>query len=224
MNEAQRHLLRQRLLLGAKPDLRRGEITDATPGAVEIALGGADESVPAELIAGGFVADGDIVDALVAGNAPPLVLAGGGFVKAVSTNTTAADSTTTTIPIDDTIPQNTEGKEFMSVSITPANSANTLRITAVIVLASSVPSWVVAALFKDSGANAIAGNFHYNTVNGGANVLMIQHTQAAGSTSAQTFKVRGGMSSAGTCTFNGGGGARVLGAITKSSIVVEEWT
>lgn len=61
-------------------------------------------------------------------------------------------------------------------------------------------------------------------VHGGANVLMIQHTQAAGSTSAQTFKVRGGMSSAGTCTFNGAGGARVLGAITKSSIVVEEWT
>jgi len=77
VNEAQRHLLRQQLLLGAKPDLRRGEITDATPGAVEIALGGADESVPAELIAGGFVADGDIVDALVAGNAPPLILATG---------------------------------------------------------------------------------------------------------------------------------------------------
>ena len=75
MNEAQRHLLRQQLLLAAKPDLRRGEITDATPGAVEIALGGADESVPAELIAGGLVAVGDIVDALVAGNAPPLILA-----------------------------------------------------------------------------------------------------------------------------------------------------
>lgn len=75
MNEAQRHLLRQQLLLGAKPDLRRGEITDATPGAVEIALGGADESVPAEVIAGGYVATGDIVDVLVAGNAPPLILA-----------------------------------------------------------------------------------------------------------------------------------------------------
>lgn len=83
MNEAQRALLRQQLLLAAKPDLRRGEITDATPGAVEVELGASGDSVPAEVIAGGLVAVGDIVDVLVAGNRPPLVLAGSFAAPAV---------------------------------------------------------------------------------------------------------------------------------------------
>lgn len=91
MNEAQRALLRQQLLLAAKPDLRRGEITDATPGAVEVELGASGDSVPAEVIAGGLVAVGDIVDVLVAGNRPPLVLAGS-FAAATGTSLPSSPS------------------------------------------------------------------------------------------------------------------------------------
>jgi hypothetical protein len=44
----------------------------------------------------------------------------------------------------------------------------------------------------------------------------------SGTTSATTFRVRAGASSAGTTTFNGSGGARFLGGVYASSIVIQE--
>lgn len=77
MNDAQRKILQQERALSRKPDLRRGEVIDATPGAVTVALGGSTDEVPAQTILGANVAVGDIVDVLAAGNRPPLILAAG---------------------------------------------------------------------------------------------------------------------------------------------------
>jgi len=77
VNDAQRKILQQERALSRKPDLRRGEVIDATPGAVTVALGGSTDEVPAQTILGANVAVGDIVDVLAAGNRPPLILAAG---------------------------------------------------------------------------------------------------------------------------------------------------
>jgi hypothetical protein len=47
------------------------------------------------------------------------------------------------------------------------------------------------------------------------------HYMTAGTTSATTFKVRGGVN-AGTLTFNGEVGARLFGGVCASSITVTE--
>src|ERR1043165_1680180 len=83
-----------------------------------------------------------------------------GFVVQVANSTASAVATgTTTIPIDDTIPQNTEGDQYMSVTITPKSTSNTLVIQVTAMLANTATSpYIVGAIFQDSTANAIAAS------------------------------------------------------------------
>lgn len=149
----------------------------------------------------------------------------GFIVQAVSTSYSAVATGTTVIPQDDTIPQNTEGDEYMTQAITPKSATNILVIRATIFLASSVSAQnIAAAIFQDTTASAIAVNGQtYSATANKVCSIVVEHRMVAGTTSATTFKVRAGGSAAGTTTFNGAAGARLYGAITKSSIVIEEY-
>lgn len=130
---------------------------------------------------------------------------------------------TTTIPDDDTIPQNTEGDEYLTATITPTDSANKLKIDVVVHLANTNASTVLcAALFQDSTASALAAG---SSVGPAANVrqqVVFTHYMTAGTTSATTFKVRCGGSASGTTTFNGVTGGARLGGIIASNIIITE--
>jgi hypothetical protein len=128
------------------------------------------------------------------------------------------------MPLDDTIPQNTEGDQYMSLAITPKSATNNLRIDVVIFLSSSSANTVTAALFQDSTANAIAAGPCYFPANGKMFEISFSHSMAAGTTSATTFKVRAGDSGASTVTFNGAAGSRLLGGVIASSITIIEYT
>lgn len=130
---------------------------------------------------------------------------------------------TTTTPLDDTIPQNTEGVQFMTQAITPKSTTNILVIEVVAYISSSVINDMVGAIFQDTTANALAGAYGRVTNNTGRLMLVIKHVMVAGTTSATTFKFRCGGVSAGTTTFNGSAGARELGAIPKSSMTITEY-
>lgn len=134
-----------------------------------------------------------------------------------STGTTSA-----AIPLDDTIPQNTEGTELVTVSITPKSSTSLLEVTAHVLYSqgASVTS-VQAAIFRDSTADAItAGWMQISTGAGPSGVLRLQCVVTAASTSATTFKLRFG-SAGGTSRWNGSGG-RYFGDIPKTGITVRE--
>ena len=74
----------------------------------------------------------------------------------VATQTGAVATGTTTFPEDDTIPQNTEGDEYMTLAITPKSSTSRLMITAqVFGSVSSGTRWGIG-LFKDSTADALS--------------------------------------------------------------------
>lgn len=143
-------------------------------------------------------------------------------VQKVNTQTGAVATGTTTIPVDDTIPQNTEGTEFVTLAITPTSATNKLQIDVTLVLASSALATLVAALFQDSTANALAAV--YETVSAADNVITLnfRHYMDAGTTSATTFKVRVGPGSAATVTFNGVAGGRIFGGVMASSITITE--
>lgn len=146
-------------------------------------------------------------------------------MQTVSTETGAVSSGATTIPMDDTIPQITEGNQFLSRSITPMNVNNLLKIEVVVHLASDTGTrWIIAALFQDATASALAVGFTWQLT---ANVVMnikFTHWMVAGTTSATTFTVRGGVDTSGTTTFNGAGGTRRLGGAIASSITITEYT
>lgn len=136
--------------------------------------------------------------------------------------TGAVASGTTIIPQDDTTPQNTEGDQYMSATITPTNAASTLIIDGVCALSSSIATLLVAALFQDTAANALACISAFQPTATGQVAVHFRHKMTAGTTSATTFKVRCGGTSAGTTTFNGAGALRLFGGAFASSITITE--
>lgn len=150
-------------------------------------------------------------------------LGSGRLVQMVNTLTGAVATGTTTTPNDDTIPQITEGDEYMTLAITPKNTANRLVIQVVLHLANSATDFMTGALFQDSTAPALAaGQARISTANNYPFQLNFIHEMAAGTISATTFRVRAGNAAAGTTTFNGQSGGRIMGGVMASSITILE--
>lgn len=150
----------------------------------------------------------------------------GMVAQMVSTGYSAAASGATGIPIDDTIPQITEGNEFMTQAITPKSATNILVIDVVAYLSVSTINDAAGALFQDATANALAAAVMRYSVATEVNMLPLRHIMVAGTTSATTFRFRAGHNTAGgasTTTFNGNNSTRQFGAITKSTITVTEY-
>ena len=151
-------------------------------------------------------------------------VATGVAVQVAFSNSSAVATGTTTIPQDDTIPQITEGTEFLTVSITPKSATNNLVIQVNLMASYSVATGVIiVALFQDSTANALAVSSAYQTTATGNLQIPLIFSMPAGTTSSTTFRVRAGSNSAGTFTLNGSSGARQYGTASKSSIVVTEY-
>jgi hypothetical protein len=132
---------------------------------------------------------------------------------------------TTVLPFDNTIPQNTEGDQYLSQAITPKDSNNLLEIEAVLHLSSGAAgTQMSAALFKDSTANALAAAWGgRNNSADSITQVVLKHRVTAGSTSAITFKIRAGFSGAGTTTFNGQSSARIFADVAASYIKITEY-
>jgi hypothetical protein len=129
---------------------------------------------------------------------------------------------TTNIPADDTIPQNSEGGEAFTVSITPTNTNSTLKIDVVVNGGYGVTGQVTAALFQDSTAGALAAGFSRSSAADAPLQIVFTHYMTAGTTSATTFKVRIGGTTGSNFTLNGVAGGRLFGGVMASSITVTE--
>lgn len=149
----------------------------------------------------------------------------GGNVHAtqiVNVETGALATGSTVIPLDDTIPQNSEGDQYMSLSITPTNVSSTLYIDVTFVGTLNTASLnLIVALFQDSTAGALAADLFAPSANLGGSITF-RHKMTAGTTSATTFKVRAGPSGSAVLTFNGINGSRIFGGATASSITITE--
>ena len=160
--------------------------------------------------------DGEITAAKFATNV------GGRVVQVVNVQTGAVVSGTTVMPVDNTIPQNNEGVEMLTLAITPTHASNKLLIQFFGVV-SPGDGVLGAALFQDSTAGALAAIWNATTTDG--ETITLSHYMAAGTTSATTFKIRIGGTGAGTHTLNGGpngAGNRSLGGVSASSITITE--
>ena len=146
-----------------------------------------------------------------------------GTITQIATATTSAVNTGTTLmPADDTIPQITEGDEYITVTITPASATSTLIIQGVIFLANSSANDIAVALFQDSTAGALAAVIENGLGAGGVAPVTITHVMTAGTTSATTFRIRAGTNSSGTITLNGLSGSRLFGGVAATSLTVKE--
>lgn len=171
-----------------------------------------------EATAGTWATAPSLVKVISQGDALP-----GDTVQVQRTETGAVATGSGTIPADDTIPQSTEGDQYMAQAITPASAANLLRVSGAFnfsVTASHAD--YISALFQDSGANALAATNITIATSGCRGQQSISHMRKAATISSTTFKWRAGPGDAGTTTFNGAGGARLFGGTMNSFMQVEE--
>lgn len=146
----------------------------------------------------------------------------GTVVQKRRTDTGAVASGSTATPVDDTIPQITEGDQYMTQAITPTSGANLLRVSSQAIYSNSVSgNYVTGALFRDAVANALAVSQFYLSNAGGTGTMPIQFDTLAGATTASTFRIRAG-GNANTTTFNGVTGSRFMGGSFNSFLQVEE--
>ncbi len=143
-----------------------------------------------------------------------------GLLQLVSTSTSARINTSgTSIPDDDSIPQNTEGTEILTLSITPKSSSSNLLI---IFSTSGTPtagSSCIAALFVDSTANALAAQYIGRFASGNSFDGTICYITSSGSTSARTYKIRLG---GGSFQINSGSGSRKFGGTASTYLIIAE--
>ena len=148
----------------------------------------------------------------------------GTIIQIVNFTTGASATGTTQMVGDDTIPQNDEGDEYMTLAVTPTNSSNKLIINVrANVIHTGTAGAHYGALFQDSTANALATAWAAkNATANNPTMLVIDHYMTAGTTSETTFKFRSGISVSGTTTFNGVTGSRFFGGSFASSITITE--
>jgi hypothetical protein len=147
----------------------------------------------------------------------------GDVIQVVNTQTGAMATGSTIIPWDNTIPQNSEGDQYMSLAITPTSATNVLLIQVVGNFANSAAAAsTIMALFQDTGVNALAVAWARSQGANDANEMEISYYMVAGTINSTTFKVRAGPEGAATLTFNGQAGTAFLGGTLMSSITITE--
>ena len=133
---------------------------------------------------------------------------------------------TTILPMDDTIPQKTEGDQYMATpTLAPTAEANLLKVATEGEFSSSITSnWLTVALFRDSTSDCFAAGFMYThpTATGTARIGVTPSPFVAGSVASTVVSVRAGITASGTTTFNGSSNTRLLGTTNKSFISIEE--
>jgi hypothetical protein len=176
-------------------------------------------------ISAGGLPDDCITTAEIAAGAVtrPKIGYAGAILQVVNYQTGAVATGTTTLPFDNSTPQNTEGTQYMTLAITPTSSSSKLIISVKALFTFSVAdNALTVALFQDSTANALASTFSSIDKAGYVLPFVISHYMTAGTTSATTFKVRAGSDAAGTTTFNGSSGSGFMNGTFASNITITE--
>lgn len=146
------------------------------------------------------------------------------FGQTVSFITGAYSSGTGIIPNDDTIPQNTEGTQFMSLDHYPLSAFSKVEITASgHFFNSTASSWrAIGALFKGSDVNSIATAEGVASVGSWAILLHAKAIINSATTNTTTFSFRAGTESSSTTYFNGNA-ARKYGGSFSSYMTINEY-
>jgi hypothetical protein len=130
------------------------------------------------------------------------------------------------IPRDNTIPQNTEGAQIISATITPANASNILLFQAAITGAIDLSgnNNVEICLFQDSNPNALAVQMYdlRATSCEGSIFPNFVYFMVAGTTSSTTFKLRLGGQTVSQFTINGSQNTPYYGGVMESNFIITE--
>lgn len=145
-------------------------------------------------------------------------------IKRNDITASAVATGTTVMNADDTIPQVTEGDQYMSHTYTPVSTSSVIRIEVILHLATThTTATGIAGLFLDGAADAVAAGMNRPGGSNSVTVVTFNHTFSNTSLSNQVWTIRAGFSGAATTTFNGVSGGRLLGGYLYSTLRVTEY-
>ena len=148
----------------------------------------------------------------------------GDLVQEVSLTSSATDTSTTVLPDDDTIPQNTEGEEWAAGTLaftakSPANFRNSYFEG----FAGTNDQRGGIALFVDTTVDAIAaGGVFARTTNPSVSYVKVAAWEVCADATAHTIKMRYGGAAGGTQSINGGVTGRIFGGVCFSTLGCRE--
>lgn len=133
---------------------------------------------------------------------------------------TINSSSTTNIPLDDTIPQISEGIELCDVTITPSRIGAKIALNFSCFIGVSGSGTWTAALFIAGSSNAIQVSSTAIAANTGQ--LVLNHVYEAPSTSTITFSVRAGANGGQNWRVNGSNASRQFGGAASAILIATE--
>ena len=147
-----------------------------------------------------------------------------GWVQRAIGNNTSRLQLSARIPGDDTKPQQSEGTEIVTASITPRSADSLLRLTAWLPLVQNPAVSAVTALgsfYRDAAVDPIASGAC--AFNGAENVpFSLMAEVLAGSTSPCVFKLRFGPIENYPLWLNGNATTRLFGGALSATLIVDE--
>ena len=211
--------------LGGNLDVNGNSIVSASNGAIAITPNGSGDVI---LDGQKFPqADGDANQIMQTNGSAQISWATRGAVVQCqyTINSTYSATTGIAIPVDDTIPQKTEGTTAgMDRAITPKATGNVLVIEGTVNCAHSDDTTLVVTLLQDTTADSLAA-WSVRCTADYMETVSFRYVMAAGTTSATTFKVMVGPSTGtGTTYINGGStSGRKFGGVARSILTVTEY-
>ena len=167
--------------------------------------------------------NGDLHVEILRRNGMPMSMSGQVIqhVEAVPFTTYASDSAGS-LPMDDTIPQKTEGANYVSLSITPKFATSRLVIRGEALVGGNGANNVGAFIADTAINDALAANVVTLSAAGHMDVIPVYAEISAGSTSARTYQLRLGAASGVTFFVNGNTSNRFFGGVAGCKLSCEE--
>lgn len=147
----------------------------------------------------------------------------GKLIDRVYAEYTTVAGLTTAIPFDDTIPQNTEGTQVLSASITPKSASNILRVRALVpVSPNNGTAFITAAAFINANVNASCAASCTMPTNY-MEQISLEFEYVPASVTAQTISIRVGETSGFFVYINGTSAGRRYGGASRATLIIEEF-
>jgi hypothetical protein len=145
----------------------------------------------------------------------------GSVINSAFAEYTTNANLTTTIPIDDTIPQIGEGTQIITLDITTSSASSKVRGRFRAGGSVSASAVMIAAAFANGGANAIRAVSQGVASADQREEIYLEFEHTPGSAATHTYTIRVGPNT-GTMRLNGFSSARELGGSQGATLVLEE--